>query len=114
MMGFEPIERDRSGICACLPRPRRGGHAFRLVWTRADGSEEHYDVTGQGFVGATNNQMELTACVEALKHVCGRHSAVPSGAYRKIVIYADSAYVVDNADKARRSDTPHWAGRRRR
>jgi ribonuclease HI len=86
---------------SCLSRPRRGGYAFRLVWVRADGTEQRFDVTGQGFVGATNNQMELTACVEGLKHVTGRHSAVPGGAYRKIVVYADSAYVVDNVYNAR-------------
>ena len=89
---------------SCLSRPRRGGWAYRLIWINPDGSESIYDHHEAGLVAATNNRMELTACVAALKHVTGRHSPIPPDAWEKIVVYADSAYVVDNVFNA----SVHW------
>lgn len=55
-----------------------------------------------GRLGATNNQMKLMACVEALKLVSGRHSPVPSGAFNKVLLYTDSLYVHDHIYSAER------------
>jgi ribonuclease HI len=85
---------------SCLSRPRRGGYAFRLVTVGDSGEEVTTDYNPPGRVGATNNEMELIACVEALKLVSGRHSPISRDSYRKIVIYTDSIYVHDNVYNA--------------
>ncbi len=85
---------------SCLPRPRRGGYAFRLVTVGDDGHEVVQDFNPPGFVGATNNEMELMACVEALKLVGGRRSPVPRSSYEKVVLYTDSRYVHENVFQA--------------
>lgn len=54
-------------------------------------------VIGAGMVGATNNQMELTAVVEALK-------AVKADYKGQIEIYADSQYVCDGIN----TDLKNW------
>ena len=46
--------------------------------------------------GATNIEMELTACIEALGLVTNQHPPVPKSSYRKIVIYADLALISEN------------------
>lgn len=71
-----------------------------MVWTGEDGEELTDDFKGPGYANATNNEMELMACVEALKAVAGRRSPVPSTAYAKIVIYTDSMYVLDGVYQA--------------
>lgn len=95
-----------------LPRPRRGGIAFRVLWTDADGYEQHEDHAPEGQLGATNNEMELKACVEALRLVTGRRSPVPPEAYRKIVVYVDSAYVCNHIGTAQTTwPQTGWMGR---
>jgi ribonuclease HI len=77
-----------------LSKPRRaGGYAFRLIWVGTDGHECYDDNSPDGELGATSNEMELTACVEALRLMTGRRPPVPPEAYRKIVFFVDSAYV---------------------
>jgi ribonuclease HI len=83
-----------------LARPRRGGYAYRLVSVDPGGAEVIHDFNGPGFLGATNNEMELLACVEALKHITGRHSPVARESYDKVVIYTDSMYVHDGVPRA--------------
>jgi ribonuclease HI len=85
---------------SCLSRPRRGGYAFRLVTVDDAGNEVTHDFNPPGRQGATNNEMELTACVEALKLATGRRSPVAGDSYRKIVVYTDSVYVHDNVYNA--------------
>jgi ribonuclease HI len=58
------------------------------------------DFNPAGFVGTTNNEMELMACVEALKLVGGRRSPVPRSSYEKVVLYTDSRYVHENVSQA--------------
>lgn len=95
-----------------LSRPRRGGFAFRVLWTDADGYEQHEDYAPEGQLGATNNEMELTACVEALRLVTGRRPPVPPEAYRKIVVYVDSAYVCNHIGMAQTTwPQAGWIGR---
>jgi YD repeat-containing protein len=50
-----------------LQRPRRGGYAYRLVTVDETGEEMTYDYHEPGYLQATNNEMELVACIEALK-----------------------------------------------
>jgi ribonuclease HI len=85
---------------SCLSKPRRGGYAFRLVTEDANGEELTFDYNPPGRLGATNNEMELTAVVEALRTMTGSMSPVLPGSYEKIVVYADSLYVVDNVYSA--------------
>jgi len=85
---------------SCLPRPRRGGYAFRLITVGEDGHERCEDFNPPGLVGATNNQMELMACVEALRLVGGRRSPVPRSTFQKVVVYTDSRYVHENVYSA--------------
>ncbi len=80
--------------------PRRGGIGFRLVFVDESGDEQVEDHQPPGYRGATNQQMELSACVEALKYVSGRYCTVDLRDYRKIVIYTDSRYVADNFTNA--------------
>jgi ribonuclease HI len=80
-----------------LSKPRRaGGYGYVFVWADECGEEQTEAFNGFGFTGATNNEMELKACIEALKCATGRRSPVPRDAWNKIVIYSDSLYVVDN------------------
>jgi ribonuclease HI len=48
------------------PKPRRGGVGYRIVVTGEDGLEKTFDESPNGYPGATNNEMELRACIEAL------------------------------------------------
>jgi Ribonuclease HI len=82
-------------------KPRRGGLGFRIVTVDANGDEVIHDEQPLGFQGATNNQMELQACIEALKFVTGRRSPVEPKNFSKVIIYTDSRYVVDNFSNAK-------------
>lgn len=85
---------------SCLPSPRRGGTGICFV-TYADAGEEVIDsVQPQGYAGATNNQMELKACIQALQELRGRHSPVDVSCFDKIVIRTDSQYVANNVGNA--------------
>ena len=73
--------------------PRRGGIGILYV-TVGDDGEEHTDPYPlPGFLGATNQQMELCAAIEALKALVTRRAPVSSGDYRRVVIWTDSMYL---------------------
>src|ERR671910_296649 len=56
-----------------------------------------------------NQEMELLACVDALRLVDGRHSPVDVTRFSKVVIYTDSMYVADNFQQARYTwPTTRW------
>jgi len=74
-------------------RPRVGGIGIRLVLVDSFGQEEVQDVQLPGYAGATNNQMELHACIEGIKEAM-RHPAFNK--FSRIAIHSDSLYVVDN------------------
>jgi ribonuclease HI len=76
--------------------PRRGGIAYRIVTVDAAGDEVIQDVAPQGYRSATNQQMELMACIAALRDLGGRHPSVDVQPFSKVVIHTDSLYVVDN------------------
>ena len=85
---------------SCLPKPRRGGYAYLLVSVDAAGEEITFPYNPPGQLGATNNEMELEAVVEALRTVTGSASPVPRDSYDKIVFYCDSLYVVKHVYSA--------------
>ena len=73
--------------------PRRGGIAFRIVVTGEDGHEEVHERNPHGYPRATNNEMELQACVAALGFLASSRCPIDPSNYRRIVIYTDSMYV---------------------
>ncbi len=77
--------------------PRSGGIGIRLVIINSLGQEEFEDIPLAGYAGATNNQMELQACIEGLKIVM-RHPAFDN--FLHIAIHSDSQYVVENYNRA--------------
>jgi ribonuclease HI len=79
-----------------LPGPRRGGTGVIFILINGDGEEEEDIPFLPGYTGATNNQMEIRAPVEALKLALGRHPPFDPRRYRKIIVFTDSQYVVNN------------------
>lgn len=84
-----------------LQRPRRGGYAFLFVTVDEDGQEVADEFSPDGCTGANNQEMELKACVEALKLLAGRASPVDLERFSKIVIYTDSRFVHKHFDTAK-------------
>jgi ribonuclease HI len=79
-----------------LPTPRRGGIGIRYVWVGDDGYEQTDDHAPPGYKAGTNQEMELQACVEALRLVRRGKTGVPCDRFHRILIHSDSRYVVDN------------------
>lgn len=61
-------------------------------WAATLNYDDRYDVISGNSVSTTNNRMELTAVVEAIKYLVNK-------GYRKIIINSDSAYVVNGVNK---------------
>ncbi|MPZ68304.1 MAG: hypothetical protein GEU71_02115 [Actinobacteria bacterium] len=86
-----------------LPGPRRGGLGIRHVWVDAHGHEQsETEPFPYSHEGASNNQMELEAPIQALKTALGRHPPIDLADVTKIIIYSDSRYFVDNLYNARK------------
>lgn len=79
-----------------LPGPRRGGTGVIFILINEDGEEEEDTPYLPGYTGATNNQMEIRAPLEALKLALGRHPPFALDRYRKIIVFTDSQYVYNN------------------
>ena len=75
--------------------PRRGGMGIRIITVDGEGHEVIHDEQPPGVQGATNQQMELQACIEALRYLSSRTSHVQPADFSRIVIHTDSLYVVD-------------------
>ena len=80
-----------------LSNPRRGGMGIRYIIVDSGGDEVIRDETPMGYKQATNNEMELMACVIALRDVSAEFL---TPAVQRIVIFTDSQYVRDNFNKA--------------
>ena len=77
--------------------PRSGGIGIQLVKVNALGQEECQDIVLPGYAGATNNQMELKACITGIK----KAMLDPSfGSIGRIVVHSDSQYVLNNHNMA--------------
>lgn len=83
-----------------LPSPRRGGLAGLFLLINEDGKEETHSLPPSAYSSATNNQMELEACVQALRLATSQQPPFERSRYRKIVIRTDSEYVASNYDTA--------------
>lgn len=81
-----------------LPKPRRGGIGIRYICLDNNDLEQRYDYEKFGYKGATNNQMELYACIEALKHISNFDRGFK---YDSIEIRSDSTYVVNHINYAK-------------
>lgn len=81
--------------------PRRGGVGIVYVTVGADGHEVTEEYCPAGYSSATNNQMEIQACVEALEYLSKGYCPIDVDGFRKAVIFSDSMYVVDNVYNAR-------------
>lgn len=77
--------------------PRTGGIGFRIVVVNTSGDEECDNFSLPGYPGATNNQMELKACIEGIKQAI-RSPEFEN--YNRIVVFSDSRYVIDNEPRA--------------
>ncbi len=71
--------------------PRRGGIGIRFVFPYYMNKEEQ-SFAPEGYVGATNNEMELKACIVALKQV-SKFSDLQQ--VSRVIIHTDSSYVAD-------------------
>lgn len=82
--------------------PRRGGVGIRLIWVNDEGHEVVHDEDPMvSLTGATNNQMELLAPIQAIALVAGRRSPVDLARFSRIVIHTDSRYLADNFSSAK-------------
>jgi ribonuclease HI len=83
--------------------PRRGGVGILFITEGANGGwlETPYDLAG--FDGATNNQMELQACIEALQGLARGRIPFDAATYRKLVFWTDSQYLANGYESARYS-----------
>jgi len=79
------------------PGPRVGGMGILMVRVNPDGTDTVEEVTVLGHEDATNNQMELKACVLAVRFAATRPDL---RAFREIRIFTDSMYVVGNQKTA--------------
>jgi ribonuclease HI len=80
------------------PKPRRG-IGFKIIYVNEIGEEEELPlVKFAGYKDATNNQMELMACIKALKEISKRKDILCK--VDKILIYTDSKYIVNNYKNA--------------
>jgi ribonuclease HI len=77
--------------------PRAGGVGIRFILVDELGDEQTEDSWHPGYRGATNNQMELKACVIALAEA--RRRGLCKGK-KKVLIHTDSMYVYENYKKA--------------
>jgi ribonuclease HI len=84
-----------------MPSPRTGGVGVAFVTVDHLGQTAVQEEFIPGWKGATNNQMEIRACIEALKIAWGRRPPFDLSSFSKIVIYTDSMYVSQNLVKAK-------------
>ena len=74
-------------------KPRTGGVGIRYIYVDTLGEEVIEDLFSPGYKGATSNEMEINACILALKN---SSPFLQKRFYHKIIISTDSQYVVDN------------------
>ena len=68
--------------------------------TDEEGHEHVDDYPLPGYPNATNQEMELTACIEALRAIATRRAPVQKRDYRKVIVWTDSTYLVDGYKSA--------------
>jgi ribonuclease HI len=78
--------------------PRRGGIGIRYVTIDDAGHEVVRDEEVLGHEGATNNEMELLACIKALE---GASEHASFDTVDRIYVFSDSMYVTNNLNRAK-------------
>lgn len=78
-------------------RPRRGGIGVIFVYVDHNGKEVSEPLNLPGYKSATNNEMEINACIVALENA-GPY--LEKRQFRKIIILTDSNYVFTNYKNA--------------
>lgn len=78
--------------------PRRGGVGIRFITYDENLDEVYQDIHFAGYQGVTINQMELTACILALKQAIELNFI--NSNIQRIIIFTDSMYVAENYKKA--------------
>lgn len=79
-------------------KKRAAGVGVRLVWVNESGNEEVADYAPMGWEKATIDEMEIQACIEGL--VEARLTFTDLRQFKRVLIFSDSSYVVDNFIKA--------------
>ena len=77
--------------------PRRGGMGIRYIVVNVEGHAEIHDEMPTGYKQVTNNEMELLACVIALREIPAEFL---SPTISRIVIFTDSQYVRNYYNRA--------------
>ncbi|MCX6136348.1 MAG: ribonuclease HI [Ignavibacteriales bacterium] len=78
--------------------PRVGGVGIRFICADRFGNENFIkDLQITGYKGATNNQMELLACIKGLEEAISQDYVQTVD---KVVVHTDSLYVKDNYTRA--------------
>ena len=77
--------------------PRKGGLAVRIIVIDDSGNEQIEDIPFCGYKSATNNAMELLACINGLKEA---QNHLYFHKVNRICIFTDSLYVVNNYEIA--------------
>jgi ribonuclease HI len=78
-------------------KPRRGGVGIRFIFIDSTGEEVVEDFPISGTKGANSIEMELSACIQALKLAIPFLQKHP---LRRIIIFTDSQFIVDNYHNA--------------
>lgn len=81
--------------------PRVGGVGFMFIAVDDEGEQETHEECPPGWQGASNNQMELQACIDALRIAAGNRPPFDLSRFDRIVIHTDSQYVSENFSKAK-------------
>ena len=80
------------------PGPRTGGIGIRFIGVDKLGDQTFIkDLPTPGYEGATNNQMELLACITALDEALSQQYIY---GFPKVIVHTDSLYVKDNYPRA--------------
>ncbi|MEX1071490.1 MAG: ribonuclease H [Anaerolineales bacterium] len=96
MSSPEPFKIFTDG--SSLSNPRVGGIGIRYVYIDESGDEQTTDFQEPGYKSATNNQMELQACIFGLINCINIPEAAAAS---EIIVCTDSLYVVDNINSAK-------------
>jgi ribonuclease HI len=78
--------------------PRRGGVGIRYVTIDSQGNEVAQNDEVLGHEGATNNEMELLACIKGLEGAL-KHPVI--GTVERLYVITDSMYVTSNVNRAK-------------
>ena len=84
---------------SCLSNPRRGGIGIRYIVINAAGDEEWVDEAPPGYKQATNNELELMACIVALRGIPQSMGNPPTKQLRSEVEFSRNVTRGDSSEK---------------